>query len=59
MPISHTRRRFITTLVSMGAAGLIPVPRVLAAEGPLETTAIRLEKLPNTCYAPQYIAEEL
>jgi NitT/TauT family transport system substrate-binding protein len=43
----------------VGAAGLVRVPRVLAAEGPPETTTIRLEKLPNTCYARQYIAEEL
>lgn len=59
MPLTQTRRRFLTTLASVGTAGLVRVPRVLAAEGPLETTAIRLEKLPNTCYAPQYVAEEL
>jgi NitT/TauT family transport system substrate-binding protein len=30
-----------------------------AAEPPPETTKLRLSKLPNTCVAPQYVAEEL
>jgi len=59
MPIIHTRRRFFTTLASMGAAGLIPVPRALATEGSLETTTVRLSKFPAICFAPQYVADEL
>ena len=59
MPIIHTRRRFLTALASVGAAGLIPVPRVMAAEGALETTSVRFDKDPSACAAPQYVAEEL
>ena len=43
-----------------------PAPRVfsapegsLADEAPLETTAVRLIKIPGICIAPQYVAEEL
>jgi NitT/TauT family transport system substrate-binding protein len=32
---------------------------VLAAEGPLETTSVRITKNQGICYAPQYVAEEL
>src|SRR5271168_2226375 len=59
MPITQTRRRFLTTLSAAGAAGLVRAPRVLAAEGPLETTAIRLARQPTICVAPQFVAEEL
>ena len=31
----------------------------LAAEEPLETTTVRLPRIPATCLAPQYIAEQL
>jgi len=41
------------------AAGLINGPRALAAEGPLETTAVRLMRIPAICHAPQFVAEEL
>ena len=44
MPIVHTRRRFISTLVLAAAAGPIGPPRALAAEGTLETTTVRLLK---------------
>lgn len=54
-----TRRRFLTTLSSAGAAGLLGVPRALGAEGVLETTTVRLTKVPGICLAPQYVAEEL
>ena len=59
MPMMQTRRQFLTTLSLAGAAGLLRLPRALGAEGPLETTAIRLVKNQGICYAPQYVAEEL
>ena len=59
MPITQSRRRFLTTLSVAGAAGLIRAPRVRAAEGPLETTTVRLARDPGICLAPQYAAEEL
>jgi NitT/TauT family transport system substrate-binding protein len=59
MPMTQTRRRFLTTLSLAGAAGLIRVPQALAAEGVLETTTIHLKKSAGICIAPQYVAEEL
>jgi NitT/TauT family transport system substrate-binding protein len=59
MPMMQSRRRFLTTLSLAGAMSLVRAPRVLAADGPLETTAIRLGKTPNVCTAPQLVAEEL
>jgi NitT/TauT family transport system substrate-binding protein len=59
MPATQTRRYFLTTLSSAGAAGLIGAPPPLAAEEALETTAVRLSKTPALCIAPQYIADEL
>ena len=47
MPIRPTRRRFLTTLSLAGAAGLVRAPRVRAAEGVLETTAVRLVRDPG------------
>jgi NitT/TauT family transport system substrate-binding protein len=59
MSMMQTRRRFLTTLSLAGAAGFLRAPQSLAAEGALETTAIRLSKIANVCIAPQYVAEEL
>jgi NitT/TauT family transport system substrate-binding protein len=59
MLTAQTRRRFLTTLTLAGTASLIPVPRALAAEGPPETTAVRMVRDPGICLAPQYAAEEL
>jgi NitT/TauT family transport system substrate-binding protein len=59
MPMMQTRRRLLATLSSAGAAGLVRPSRVLAAEGPLETTSVRITKNQGICYAPQYVAEEL
>src|SRR5262252_7461699 len=60
MPARQTRRRFLITLSGAGAAGLVPRPRALAAEGSLETTSVRLFKSSLICSAaPQYAAEEL
>jgi NitT/TauT family transport system substrate-binding protein len=56
-----TRRRLLTIALSMaGAPGLIRAPFVLAAEGALETTTVRIfANRPGICVAPQYIAEPL
>ena len=60
MPILQSRRRFLTTLATAGTTGLLRIPRVLAGEGRLETTTVRLaKKIPVLCNAPQYIADEL
>jgi NitT/TauT family transport system substrate-binding protein len=59
MPMTQTRRRFLTTLSLAGAASVIRAPVVLAVEGPPETTTVRLTKVPGICLAPQYVAEEL
>jgi NitT/TauT family transport system substrate-binding protein len=59
MTITQTRRRFLTTAALTGAACLARVPRALGAEGPLESTAIRVVKNQGICYAPQYVAEPL
>jgi NitT/TauT family transport system substrate-binding protein len=59
MAMMQTRRRFLTALSSAGAASLVRAPRVLAAEGPLETTTLRLVNDGSICIAPEYAAEEL
>ena len=59
MSMMQTRRRFLSTLAVAGAAGLVRTPRALAAEGALETTTVRLPKIPAICIAPLYVAEEL
>jgi NitT/TauT family transport system substrate-binding protein len=60
MPMTQTRRRFLTTLSGVGAAGLLPTPQVRAADGDLETTSVRLFKSSLICSAaPQFAAEEL
>jgi NitT/TauT family transport system substrate-binding protein len=59
MPMLHTRRRLLGTMALAGAAGFIGASPAPAAEEPLETTTIRLAKVPGICIAPQYVAEEL
>jgi NitT/TauT family transport system substrate-binding protein len=59
MPIMHTRRRFLTTASVAGGTILLGSPPAQAAEGPLETTTVRLPRTPTICTAPQYVAEEL
>jgi len=60
MPITQTRRRFISSVALAGAAGLLHDPRVAAAEGAPETTAVRLVKVPGAiCLAPENLSEEL
>jgi NitT/TauT family transport system substrate-binding protein len=60
MSIMQTRRGFLTAMSAAGAAGLVRAPRVLAAEGALETTTVRFPKPSGSiCVAPQDLAEEL
>jgi NitT/TauT family transport system substrate-binding protein len=55
----QTRRRFLTALSLAGAATVIRAPPSQAADGPLETTTVRLPKVASICVSPQYVAEEL
>jgi NitT/TauT family transport system substrate-binding protein len=59
MHMMQDRRRFLATLSSAGAAGLIGAPASFAQEAPPETTTIRLAKNSSLCIAPQYVAEDL
>src|SRR5215469_14549459 len=59
MSIRQTRRRFLTTLAVAGATGLVRAPPALAAEGPLETTSVRLPKIESICVAPQDVVVDL
>jgi NitT/TauT family transport system substrate-binding protein len=46
-------------MAAAGVAGFARMPRALAGEGVLETTTVRLPKVPSICVAPQYVADEL
>src|SRR3984893_3985574 len=59
MQSSQSRRRFLATLSSAGAVGVMGTGTSLAQEGPPETTTIRLARVPSICRAPQYMTEEL
>jgi NitT/TauT family transport system substrate-binding protein len=55
-----SRRRFVKSAALAGAAGALGYGReLLAAEPPPETTRIRVQDAPITCFAPLYVAEEL
>jgi NitT/TauT family transport system substrate-binding protein len=54
-----SRRRFLASTSSLGAALLLGLSRHAVAEPPPETTRIRLTQDPAICLAPQYLAEEL
>ena len=58
MPITQTRRRFLAGLSGIGAAALLRTP-CLAAEGPLETTSVRLPKFEGVCVAPELVVDDL
>src|SRR5262249_6125716 len=58
MRIVQTRRRFLGGAALAGAAALLPARRG-RTETALETTSVRLAKIPGVCIAPQYVAEEL
>src|SRR5215471_4664988 len=59
MPKMQTRRHFLAAMSLAGAAGLLRAPPGLAAEAPLETTTVRLMRIPAICHAPQFVAVEL
>jgi NitT/TauT family transport system substrate-binding protein len=59
MKMIQTRRRFLTMTALAGAAGLPPPRRAWAAEPALETTTVRLGRMPAICFAPQYVCEAL
>jgi NitT/TauT family transport system substrate-binding protein len=58
MAMIQTRRSFLGGLAAAGAAGLIRASRAEAAEGPLETTTLRIAK-GALCVSSLYIAEEM
>src|SRR5204862_4293533 len=51
------RREFVGASAAAGA--LAYLPGALAAEPPPETNRIRIPRIPNICWAPTYIAEDL
>ena len=57
MSTIHNRRHVLAGLSAV-ATGFI-VPSAAAAEPPPETTTIRLDAAPSTCFAPMYLAEDL
>ena len=59
MKVIQSRRQFLSALSAAGAATAFGSGSPFAAEGPPETTAVRLGKLGSLCLAPQYAAEEL
>jgi NitT/TauT family transport system substrate-binding protein len=59
MTLMQTRRRFFAGLSSIGAAAMLRTP-ALAAEGPPETTSVRLPgAAPGICIAPEYVVADL
>jgi NitT/TauT family transport system substrate-binding protein len=52
-------RRRVLSAIGLAGAGAFAAPRVLAAEAHLETTTVRLAKMPTICFAPQYVCEDL
>src|SRR5215831_11503711 len=59
MAMMQTRRRFLAGLSSIGAAAMSRPP-ALAAEGPPETTSVRLpDAAPGICIAPEYVVADL
>jgi NitT/TauT family transport system substrate-binding protein len=58
MPMTQTRRQFLTNATLASAAGLLRAAPSAAVEQPLETTTVRLANS-GLCIAPQYLAEEL
>src|SRR5208282_2686238 len=58
MAWKQTRRGFLGGIAAAGGASLIRTRWAEAAEGPLETTTVRLQT-PALCVSPLYIADEL
>jgi NitT/TauT family transport system substrate-binding protein len=64
MTMMQTRRRFlggatVTSVALAGAAGILRPTRAWAVEPAMETTTVRLGKMPVICFAPQYVSEAL
>jgi NitT/TauT family transport system substrate-binding protein len=59
MKTIQSRRRFLTTLSSVGVASLIGAPDSDAQDARLETTTVRIAKIASICIAPQYVADDL
>ncbi len=66
--MNEHRRLLLQALAAAGAAGLAGAcgsddqtssAKAASAEPPLETTRLRLPKVPSACLAPQYVAEAL
>ena len=59
MYLTQSRRSFLTSLSSTGAACLMGLPNSFAQEAPPETTTVRFPISNNICFAPLYVADEL
>ena len=59
MNINQRRRDFLAGLTVAGATACLGVRPSLAAEGPPETTRIRVKRSAAICFAPAYIADAL
>jgi len=59
MRANQTRRRLLSAMAMAGAGLALSAPRLIAAERELESTILRLAKIPAICLAPQYVADEL
>ena len=59
MHAMQSRRDFLSTLSTAGAASVFGASASLADEGPPEVTTVRLSKIPGICVAPQYVVEKL
>ena len=63
MTMMQTRRRFLggatLTSAALAGAGILRPLRGWAAEPAMETTTVRLGRLPVICFAPQYVCEAL
>ena len=59
MTMTQTRRQFLEALALAGAASAVGGTRARATAERLETTTLRLMRIPSICWAPQYIAEAL
>ena len=55
MHMTQSRRRFLTTVSSAGAAGLLGLSQSFAQEAPPETTTVRFPISNNICFAPLYV----
>jgi NitT/TauT family transport system substrate-binding protein len=57
--VIQSRRHFLASTSAAAAAGVFAARGSLAAEGPPETTTIRLAYYANNCLAPLLVAEDL